>query len=309
MTLASIVIPTRAGAQRLPRLLQALAAQDDALWEAIVVVDGDIDDSAAVVARYAHLPVRSVIFPENKGRVAALNAGFNEARGDVLIRCDDDLVPQPDFVRLHKASHRPDGCGAIGLYVNVLPETAYARTYGRHADTLGRIDAYSLGQGESWMCWAGNVSTTREWWETVGPYDADYRAYGWEDIDWGYRLHRAGATIRLVAELETTHMVAAVTTRVRVKRAFHSGAARRTFEAKHGAGVLQPPTPQGGIWNALVRATARLAGRTTLDVAAAVVDVLANVIPAPLSRKLIGLLVESASVSGHSRPHQTSADF
>ena len=30
---------------------------------------------------------------------------------------------------------------------------------------------------------AGNVSVTRDTWEEVGPYDIDFRAYGWEDVD------------------------------------------------------------------------------------------------------------------------------
>ena len=80
MTLASIIIPSRGGAKRLPRLLSALAAQDDRDWEAIVVIDGDVDGSRQVVERYRHLPVRSTVFPENRGRVAALNAGFAAAQ-------------------------------------------------------------------------------------------------------------------------------------------------------------------------------------------------------------------------------------
>ena len=53
MTRGSVVIPSRGGAQRLPRILDALVAQQGSVWEAVVVLDGDIDDSAAVVARYA----------------------------------------------------------------------------------------------------------------------------------------------------------------------------------------------------------------------------------------------------------------
>ena len=124
MTLASVIIPSRGGAQRLPTLLSALAAQDDHSWEAIVVIDGDVDDSASVVARYdRQLPVRCIVFPENRGRVAALNAGFEAARGDVLIRCDDDMEPRPDYVAQHRRAHRGDRCGAVGLPLNVCLPT------------------------------------------------------------------------------------------------------------------------------------------------------------------------------------------
>lgn len=309
MTLASVVVPSRGGAKRLPTLITALAAQDDSDWEAIVVIDGDIDDSEFVVARYGHLPVRTIVFPENRGRVAALNAGFSDARGDVLIRCDDDLVPRPDYVRRHKAAVG-QGAGAIGLYRNVLPDTPYSRAYGRDADEQFRRDAYQVPEGGAWRYWAGNCSMTRDTWEAVGPYDPDYRAYGWEDVDYGYRIRESGRPVRLVPELETTHHVAAVTTRVRVQRAYHSGAARLTFERKHPEAHLAPAAPPADtLWNKLVLGIASRATRSMLLRAGSVVDAVAPHLPRGGSKKLIALLVESAGVAGYQRPTDTTTEF
>lgn len=308
MTLASIIIPSRGGARRLPRLISALAAQDDPEWEAIVVIDGDIDGSEAVLAQYSHLPLRAVVFPENRGRVAALNAGFAEATGDVFIRCDDDLVPSADYVRQHKNAHAETPCGAIGLYLNQLPDTPYARAYGRDADEKFRQDAYR--QEEVWRYWAGNCSTTRDLWDEVGPYDPDYRAYGWEDVDWGYRLHKLGVPVRLVRELETPHYVAAVTTRNRVQRAFHSGAARRLFEAKHGLGLLSSAEPPAtSAWNRAVLNIGRSPSRRLLDATATAVDLGARVLPRSISRKGIALLVEGGSVAGYRHPDDITTEI
>lgn len=307
MTLASIVIPSRGGAGRLPTLLNALAAQDDDGWEAIVVIDGDIDGSENVVARYSHLSIRAIVFPENRGRVAALNAGFAEAQGDVLVRCDDDLIPAQDYVRQFK---RTVGMGAatIGLYRNVLPDTPYARAYGRLADASFREDAYQ--SSIPWRYWAGNCAISRKAWEAVGPYDPSYRAYGWEDVDYGWRLHEAGFPVVLWPGLETTHRVAAVNTEVRVQRAYHSGAARRTFERKHPNAPLADaePTPSS-LWNRLVLELGHRSSRKGLLIAARTVDALAQVLPAFLSRKLIALLVEGAAVAGHRRPTDTTTEF
>lgn len=308
MTLASIIIPSRGGAKRLPRLLSALAAQDDRDWEAIVVIDGDVDGSQQVVERYRHLPVRAIVFPENRGRVAALNAGFDNSEGGVLIRCDDDLVPGIDYVRQHKAAHETQPGGAVGLYLNQLPDTPYARAYGSDADEIFRRGAYA--SHEAWRYWAGNCSTTRDLWDAVGPYDRDYRAYGWEDVDWGFRLHRQGVAVRLVPELETPHFVAAVTTQSRVRRAFHSGAARRLFESKHGADVLSSAIPPAdGLWNRAVRAVGRAPSWTFLDAASAAVDVGARVLPRALSHKAIALLVEGGSVAGYRHPDDVTTEL
>ncbi|QXT62948.1 glycosyltransferase family 2 protein [Tessaracoccus palaemonis] len=306
MTLASVVIPSRGGADRLPRLLAALTAQVDPEWEAVVVLDGDVDGSEEVVAAHGDTRVRSIVFPENRGRVAALNAGFAETTGDVLIRCDDDLEPGRDYITHHKAAHETEQGGAVGLCRNRFPDTPYARVYGIDADARFQHDAYR--STNPWRYWAANVSVPREVWDRVGPYDADYRAYGWEDVDWGYRLHEAGYPVRLVRELEVPHFGAASTTVSRVDRAFHSGAARRLFEAKHGRAALGAiPAPGAGLWGALVWAsTLLLRSRTRLLTTARAVDTILRGLPTPIGRKLVALLVESSAQIGYAHPAETS---
>ena len=49
-----------------------------------LVVDGVDDGSVALLEAESRFALRSIIFPENRGRVAALNAGFEAARGGVL---------------------------------------------------------------------------------------------------------------------------------------------------------------------------------------------------------------------------------
>lgn len=300
MTKASIVIPSRGGAERLPRLLTALAAQTHPDWEAIVVIDGDIDNSEAVVARYAHLPIRSVVFPENRGRVAALNAGFADAAGEVLIRCDDDLVPDPDYVAEHVKATSAGDRGAVGLYINVLPDTPYARAYGRHADDSHRNAAYETPPDLRYRFWAGNSSVTRGVYETVGGYDTRYRAYGWEDVDFGYRLYKLGFPIDLVPALETPHYVAAVTTVLRVRRAIASGRARWKFDTIHGAGASGPARPDdSSAWNRLIN---RLADHLTDERSAwlaTAIEAVLPVLPRPAGRKAVAAVVEGSSVAGY----------
>lgn len=305
----SIVVPSRAGAQRLPVLLRALRRQTVASWEVIVVLDGDIDGSEEVLAGYPDLPLRTIVFPENRGRVSALNAGFEAARGRILARCDDDLEPGPRYIARLMARHRRGPVGVVGLYRNTFPESAYARIYGRPSDALFRAEAYRSDPSMTWRYWAGNVSVSRETYEVVGPYHPDYRAYGWEDVDWGFRLHQAGIPVVLAPELETPHHAAAQSSAVRVKRAFHSGAARRTFEAKHGVGHLPPAVPTDhSPWNTLVRDLARLDREPMLRVADSLDSRLAR-LPVPLARKLVSLVVEAAAVSGHRHARQARADF
>lgn len=307
-------MPTRGGAARLPHLFEALRAQTEPSWEAIVVVDGDVDGSAAVAeAVRDELPVTAIVFPENRGRSAALNAGFAAARGDVLIRCDDDLRPRPDYVAANVARHEAANVagmpiGVVGLVRNVYPETPYARAYGHIRDERFREDAYRVPADKRWRYWCGNVSVTRETYDLVGGYDLDYRAYGWEDVDWGYRLHEAGAEVVLAPELETPHHIAATTTEVRVRRAFYSGAAKQTFERKHGEDSAGRRVFGGGAWDRLVERTGRRANLAQLIEWAQRADRTLDRTPRWLAEKHVSWLVESAALSGELRPGQVAND-
>lgn len=305
---ASVVVPSRGGRERLPVLLRALEKQTVDDWEVIVVIDGDVDGSAAVLDVFSHLPLRIIVFPENRGRVTALNAGFEAAAGEILIRADDDFEPGPGHIAAHVAAHRDGPVGAVGLPRNVADDSAYLRAYGENADLRFREYATRLPASERWRLWGGNVSVTRETYTAVGGYDASYRGYGWEDVDFGYRLHELGIPVVLVREAEVAHHMAAVTTRIRVRRAWESGRARAHFEALHGIGSSGPAEPGIGGWNSLVRSASRLP-RPALDIAARLVDTALPLLPKALGQKAVALPVEAASLAGfRSHAVQSTAD-
>ena len=308
---ASIIVPTRGGARRLPGLLGALERQDHDDVEVVAVLDGAIDNSRAVLEEWVpRLNLTIVEFPENQGRSAALSAGFTAATGDVLIRCDDDLVPGPQYAEHHVArhAHSAQPIGVIGLYRNQYPDSPYATAYGRPADRQFREQAYRVPAPRTWTYWAGNASVTRETYDRVGPYDTTYRTYGWEDVDWGYRLHVLGVPVVLAPELETDHHIPSTSTAIRSKRAYLSGAARNTFEGLHGRqafGELVRPT---GAWGTLVRATARQLDEDTLQRLASTTDRTLPHVPTWVGRKLVALLVESAAIAGYDRPVVSGSD-
>lgn len=308
----SIIVPSRGGAARLPLLLDALSAQrgiDPARVQVLVVLDGDLDGSAAVLAaRVARAPfdLQVVALPQWQGRVGALNAGFAAATGRILARCDDDLIPGPDYLAAILARHeRPDAVGVIGMCRNEFDDTAYARVYGRAADSALRAQAYAAPAHLRWRHWHGNVSVTRTTAERVGAYDLDYRAYGWEDIDWGYRLHRAGVEVVLAPELETVHRAAAVTTAGRALRAWYAGSARRLFESKHpDSGLPSVPDSLTGPWGRAVAAAARRHTEAGVAAWGERVDRALPALPTAVGRKAVALLVESAAVAGYRHPER-----
>lgn len=307
MTRASLVIPSRGGAERLPVLLGALEEQTHPDWEAVVVLDGDIDGSEAVVSRYRHLPVRCITFPENRGRVAALNAGFEVATGDVFIRADDDFEPSPGHVAAHVTAHEQQECGVIGLPLNIAPDNAYMRVYGQEADRRGRSEAYAMPASDRWRLWGGNTSSSRDTFHRLGGFDPRYQGYGWEDLDFGYRLHQLGLPIELLPEAEVRHHMAAVNTSARARRAYRSGQGRKMFESLHGAGASGPARRQDrSPWGLAVTATSNHLTYARTERLARLVEPALAVAPAALGRKMVALLVESAAVAGFASEEETS---
>lgn len=309
---ASIVVPTRGGAKRLQVLLKALSTQSASNFEVLIVVDGDVDGTASLLGQAAaKVPysLKSIVFPENRGRAAALNAGFAAAHGKVLIRCDDDLEPGPDFVSGHVKRHEGARNGVIGLTTNRFPDTPYARIYGNKTDVQHRTAAVSSAPDSHWRHWAANVSVTRDLHELVGGYDERYRAYGWEDVDYGYRLKQAGVPVVIATELTVVHHAASTTTAVRAARALHSGAARETFLSLNGRGSLGGPPIRSGIWGTLVWALSAAATEKSIRVWATTVDKVADRLPQPVSEKLIALSVESSGLAGIRYPERAKSRF
>jgi glycosyltransferase involved in cell wall biosynthesis len=77
--------------------LQAALDPLDAPWEVVFVDDGSTDGTFAALTRLhdAHDNVRVVRLRRNFGKSAALAAGFEQARGEIVVTIDADLQDDP----------------------------------------------------------------------------------------------------------------------------------------------------------------------------------------------------------------------
>jgi len=87
--LVSVVIPTFNRAHLIAQTLDSLLAQTYANFEAIVVDDGSIDDTRAVVCAYSD-PRIQYFQKENGGLSSARNFGLERARGELIAFLDSD---------------------------------------------------------------------------------------------------------------------------------------------------------------------------------------------------------------------------
>src|SRR6266404_2863171 len=92
----SVIIPFLDEAESLPELaewIQRVVTENHLSYEIIMVDDGSSDNSWQVVEelRKKDSNIRGIKFKRNYGKSAALNEGFREAKGDVVITMDADL--------------------------------------------------------------------------------------------------------------------------------------------------------------------------------------------------------------------------
>jgi glycosyltransferase involved in cell wall biosynthesis len=102
----SAIVPNYNHAAFLPAAIAALQAQTLPPDEIIVIDDGSTDDSIAIIKQIcaADERVRLIAHAENKGAIAAINAGITAAQGKYLLMSAADDVTSPQLLeKLHAA--------------------------------------------------------------------------------------------------------------------------------------------------------------------------------------------------------------
>ena len=98
----SCVVPAFNEAANIEPLLTALTAQLQSLvpdWEILIVDDGSRDATPLAMVQWLDVPgVRWLRLSRNFGKEAALTAGIDRARGDVVVLMDADLQHPPEMI-------------------------------------------------------------------------------------------------------------------------------------------------------------------------------------------------------------------
>lgn len=92
----SVVVPAYNASATLDETLGSIAAQTFPDWECVVVDDGSVDGTAAIVRERSVLDPRfRLVQQENRGTAGAYRTGVAEAFADLLVICsaDDLLLP------------------------------------------------------------------------------------------------------------------------------------------------------------------------------------------------------------------------
>ncbi|MCE4027325.1 glycosyltransferase [Microbacterium sp. Au-Mic1] len=83
---------------RLRKAMASILAQTERRFEFLIVDDGSATDVRSIAAEFADDRIRVVGYGENRGFVAALNYGLDQARGEYIARMDTDDTVEPDYL-------------------------------------------------------------------------------------------------------------------------------------------------------------------------------------------------------------------
>jgi len=138
----SVVVPAYNEAPNLPDLVrevEAAMAPVGEEWELLIIDDGSTDGSPAVLEELrgpCHPALRVVRLARNAGQSAAFLAGFDAARGAVVVTLDADL--QNDPAEIPGMLRRLDGADAVLGIRRERRDTALRRWSSRVANAVRR---------------------------------------------------------------------------------------------------------------------------------------------------------------------------
>ncbi len=204
--LISVVIPNWNGAEHLPTCLDSLRRQTYPLVEVIVVDNNSDDDSLALLeAQYAE--VKAIPLKENRGYAGAVNLGFREAEGEILVVLNNDTEAHPSWLEeLGAGLQRHPEVGSATSKILLFDR----REVFNSAGDLYGVDGVPINRGV-WEEDAGQYDEEEKVFSPCGgacalrrsmledlvskgqdqAFDEDFFAYC-EDVDLGWRAQLAG---------------------------------------------------------------------------------------------------------------------
>ncbi len=190
----TVVIATRDHRGLLIEALGGLSQQDGVKageFDVIVVADACTDGTSEALRGLAVPFELTLIEQVHSGLAAARNRGLAEARGEVIVFLDDDVIAKPGLIdghrRLQSLSRNTVVLGEItAAKVSRSPWDAYEDAM-RHK----RQTALSTTEQPSGIHSAGNFSVHRDLLAAAG----GFRGYlpGNQEVELGYRLREMGA--------------------------------------------------------------------------------------------------------------------
>ena len=193
------VIVTRNRVPLLRQTLAALKASTYPISEIIVSDDSSDEETSRMLA--AEFPEAMRIVGPQRGIAANRNKGMSFAKSDYILLSDDDMLVDPRFVELamQEVANSEPGLIFTGttehgevIFPNTLNFLGFSKQPYRPGMTYNTANQ---------QCFLLSSRLAREL-----PYDEVIEAYGYEEMDFAYRVAASGVTIDCVRACSNIHL-------------------------------------------------------------------------------------------------------
>ena len=202
----SVIIPTYNRRKILEKTINSLIKQslDKDKFQVIVVDDGSTDktpDYLSAIVKSNQLNLLTIT-QDNTGQGEARNKGIDIAEGKILLFLGDDMIVKKNFLEEHLKIHKkyPEKNFAVLGFITWhedIEVTKFMRWLTDGSSVLGKFGGHQFAfeklkdkqETDYNFFYTSNISLKKDLLKKYR-FDKDFKSYGWEDIELGYRLHK-----------------------------------------------------------------------------------------------------------------------
>ncbi|MFC1516941.1 glycosyltransferase family 2 protein [Candidatus Margulisiibacteriota bacterium] len=196
----SVVIPTYNHLSSLKNTLKSFCHQTFNNFEVVIADDGSTDGTGDYVQNQKWSFPLQYFRQENKGRSAARNLGWQNAKGDIIVFIDDHAILDSNFLEEHYKTHLEFE------NTNTIVVRGHAPRIGDLAN-IAKINKTPAAKEKNWLlkhesdpfrtfC-TNNISIRKFVLKETNGFDEDFKEYGFQDAELGWRVKLAGYKFKI----------------------------------------------------------------------------------------------------------------
>jgi glycosyltransferase involved in cell wall biosynthesis len=197
-TSVSVIIPVYNSQDTIADCLESVFNSSYSDFEVIVVDDNSSDGTAAIVESF---PCKLIRLDRNYGPSKARNIGVESSSGCILVFFDGDVIIEKDTLSriVDRFSSRPE---ISALFCSFKKFTVPSNFFTEYKNLRHHYTHQISDENATTFC-GGFGAMKREVFLEFGGFNEKHRVL--EDIEFGYRLHKAGHKILLAKDIQVTH--------------------------------------------------------------------------------------------------------
>jgi len=198
----SIIIPAYNSRKFIRKCLEALADSTYKSFEMIVIDDASIDNTVQIAREMGSIVLK---LDSQSGPAVARNYGAENAKGEILLFIDSDVLVKRDTLELIASAFidNPGISAVFGSYDDAPEAPDFISQY----RNLLHHYVHQKSNTDATTFWAGCGAVRKDIFLELKGFDhKKFAEPSIEDIEFGYRLRENGYKIKLDKDIQVTHL-------------------------------------------------------------------------------------------------------